>query len=68
MQEKTLKAKPGMPMLILFIVLYLAAIGLIIVGGVLLERGISAAGGTLLAVGIVWVLSGLHPVLGAKGD
>ena len=66
MQEKTLKAKPGMPMLILFIVLYLAAIGLIIVGGVLLERGISAAGGTLLAVGIVWVLVGFIPFLGLK--
>ena len=66
MQEKTLKAKPGMPMLILFIVLYLAAIGLIIVGGVLLERGISAAGGTLLAVGSVWVLVGFIPFLGQK--
>lgn len=32
MEEKVLKARPGMPMLILFILLYFAAIGLIILG------------------------------------
>ena len=32
MQEKILKAKPGMPMLILFIILYLAMVGLVVLG------------------------------------
>lgn len=65
MEEKILKAKPGMPMMILFILLYLAAIGLIVLGGILLDgdRGI----GTLpLVVGIVWILSGIIPFCGLK--
>lgn len=33
MEEKILKAKKGMPMLFLFILLYAIAIGLIILGG-----------------------------------
>ena len=55
-----------MPMLILFILLYLAAIGLIIIGGVLLDRGVSAIGGVLLTVGILWVIVGVIPFMGLK--
>lgn len=55
-----------MPMLILFILLYLAAIGLIIIGGVLLDRGVSAIGGVILTVGILWVIVGVIPFMGLK--
>lgn len=54
MEEKILKARPGLPMLILFILLYLAAIALIVIGGVLIDRGANAFGGVLLAAGILW--------------
>jgi len=64
MQEKTLKARPGMPMLILF--LYLAAIALITIGGIMLDRGVTALGGILLAAGIVWVVFGFIPFMGLK--
>lgn len=66
MREKILKARTGMPMLILFILLYLAAIGLIIIGGVLLDRGVSAIGGVILTVGILWVIVGIIPFMGLK--
>lgn len=66
MQEKTLKARAGLPMLILFILLYLAAIALVVVGGVLLDRGVSAWGGVSLGVGIFWILIGFIPFLGLK--
>lgn len=66
MQEKTLKARAGMPMLILFIALYLAAIAVTIVGGVLLDRGSSGVGGVLLGVGLLWIVVGFIPFLGLK--
>ena len=66
MREKILKARTGMPMLILFILLYLAAIGLIIIGVVLLDRGVSAIGGVILTVGILWVIVGVIPFMGLK--
>lgn len=66
MKEKVLKAKAGIPRLILFILLYLAAIALIIYGGILLDRGASGIGGLLLAVGIIWVLIGFIPFFGLK--
>lgn len=66
MQEKTLKARAGLPMLILFILLYLVAIALVVVGGVLLDRGVSAWGGVSLGVGIFWILIGFIPFLGLK--
>ncbi|HBR35209.1 MAG TPA: hypothetical protein DD734_11295, partial [Firmicutes bacterium] len=65
MEEKVLKAKAGMPRLILFILLYLAAIGLIIRGGILLDRQVGL-GALPLAVGIVWVLIGFIPFFGLK--
>ena len=65
MEEKVLKAKAGMPRFILFILLYLAAIGLIIRGGILLDRQVGL-GALPLAVGIVWVLIGFIPFFGLK--
>ena len=66
MEEKILKARPGLPMLILFVLLYLAAIALIVIGGVLIDRGANAFGGVLLAAGILWVIFGIVPFIGLK--
>ncbi|HZJ82174.1 MAG TPA: SPFH domain-containing protein [Clostridia bacterium] len=65
MKEKTLKARPGMPVLILSIVLYLAAIGLIILGGILLDNN-SGIGTLPLTIGILWIVFGFIPFLGLK--
>lgn len=66
MEEKILKAKPGMPFMILFILLYLAAVALIIAGGVLLDRGVNVLGAVILVAGILWVVFGFIPFLGLK--
>jgi regulator of protease activity HflC (stomatin/prohibitin superfamily) len=66
MKEHVLKAKAGMPKLILFILLYLIAIALIIVGGFLIQGGSGGIGGLLLAAGIFWVTIGFIPFLGLK--
>jgi len=50
----------------LFIFLYLAAIALITIGGIMLDRGVTALGGVLLAAGIVWVVFGFIPFMGLK--
>ncbi len=65
MKEKILKAKPGITMLILFILLYLGAIGLIILGGNLLYNQ-SNTGTLLLIVGIAWVILGIIPFFGFR--
>jgi regulator of protease activity HflC (stomatin/prohibitin superfamily) len=65
MKEKILKAKPGITMLILFILLYLGAIGLIILGGNLLYNQ-SNTGTLLLIVGITWVILGIIPFFGFR--
>ena len=65
MQEKTLKARPGMPVLLLGILGYLTAIGLIILGGIMLEAGRGI--GTLpLVVGIIWLIVGIFPFIGLR--
>jgi len=64
-KEKILKAKPGMPLLFLFILLYFVAIGLIILGGFLLDSYNNW--GTLpLVVGIIWSVLGIYPFFGFK--
>lgn len=65
MKEKTIKARPGMPVLLLFLVLYLAAIGLIVLGGILLEGG-RTIGVLALVPGILWLIVGFIPFLGLK--
>ncbi len=65
MKEKILKTKPGMPLLVLFILLYLAAFGSIILGGILLDAR-NSIGGLFLAIGIVWILIGFIPFFGFK--
>jgi len=57
--------KNGMAMMLLFIVLYLAAIGLVIAGAVGMERGIIALLPVFI-VGLLWVCVGWIPFLGLK--
>lgn len=66
MKEKVLKAKAGMPKLILFIFLYLVAIALIILGGFLINGGSGGIGALPLTVGILWAIIGFIPFLGLK--
>lgn len=65
MEEKILKARSGMPMLILLILLYLSAIGLTIFGGMLLDNK-NNIGALPLTVGIIWIVIGFIPFLGLK--
>ena len=64
-EEKVLYGKKnGMMALIVSILAYVAAIGLCILGGVMLDNGRS--GGFLIAVGIIWLCIGWIPWLGLK--
>ena len=65
MQEKSLNARSGMPVLFITLAAYLAAIGLIVLGGIRLDGGLPG-GGLLLAVGMVWVMIGWVPLPGLK--
>lgn len=65
--EIILKAKSGMGMLILWIVLYLVSIPVMIFGGILTDSDpYSALGIILLIIGIVYLCIGWLPFLGLK--
>ncbi len=67
MTEKLLTTKKnGMAVLILTILLYLGAIALTIIGGIMTYDKSSLIGAIMLIVGIVWVLVGWIPFLGLK--
>lgn len=63
--EKTLKARPGMPVLILLILIYLGIIGLVLGGG-MLSNGGRALGALRLTIGIIGLSAGLIPFAGLK--
>ena len=65
MQEKVLKAKPGMLVLIGGIALYALALVLTVYGGILLEAG-KGIGTLPLVVGVLWLIVGFIPFLGLK--
>lgn len=65
MKEKVLRARAGMPLLILFIFLYLVAIGLVILGGFMISW-FGGWGAIPLVVGILGVIFGFIPFLGFK--
>ena len=65
MEERVLKAKPGMPMLLLFIVVYCGFIGLLILGGILLDAG-HTIGALPLVVGILGLFVGIIPFFGLR--
>ena len=61
-QEKVLKGKKiGMPVLVVTVLLYLAAIGLTIYGAIELENGKSPV---LMIVGVAWLCLGWIPAPG----
>ena len=66
MKEKVLNNKKnGMAMMLLFILLSLAAVGAVIAGAILLDRG-AKAGAALFVPGLVWVMFGWVFFLGLK--
>ena len=65
MKEQELKARPGMPVLLLSVVLYLAAIGLVVLGGILLEKE-KNIGALPLVLGTIWMIIGIIPFIGLK--
>jgi regulator of protease activity HflC (stomatin/prohibitin superfamily) len=65
MEEKRLKAKPGMPILLGSIAMYALAFALTIYGGVLLEKGLRMGTFTLV-FGITWLIIGFIPFMGLK--
>ncbi len=67
MQEKLIgKKSNGMAVLVLTLLLYIAGIGTLITGALLLESGTVTLGVVLLVVGIVWVCIGWIPFVGLK--
>lgn len=65
MEEKLLKAKQGMPTLILLILAYLLAIVVLVLGCIKLEHA-PALGIPFMIVGILWLSLGWLPFLGLK--
>lgn len=65
MEERVLKARPGMGYLILFIALYLLAIAMLILGIQWIESG-RTLGYLLLAISILWLIVGFIPFMGLK--
>ncbi len=65
MEEKVLKARPVMPYLFLFIVLYLVAVAATVFGGIGINRE-SGWGIPLLVVGVIWLVFGTIPFAGLK--
>ena len=66
MKEKVLNnRKNGLGMLLLFVLLYLAAIALTVVSGILLDAGVRIFAVTL-GLGILWLLVGWIPFCGLK--
>lgn len=65
MQEKVMKPRAGMPVLVGSILLYLLALAMTVYGGILLEAG-KTIGALPLVLGIVWLLIGFIPFLGLK--
>ena len=68
MEEKVLKGKKnGMSVMIFFILLYVLALAVCIVGSYILDEGKSAVlGGVLLTVSIIWLSIGWIPFMGLK--
>ena len=66
MTEKELKNKKnGMAVMLLTIILYLAAVGLTVLGSIKMETG-SGWGIALFVLGVVWVCLGWMPIMGLK--
>lgn len=65
MEEKSIKAMPGMPILLGGIAAYVVALVLTIYGAVLLEAG-KGIGGLAVGLGTLWLVVGFIPMMGLK--
>ena len=65
MQEKQLKAKSGMDVLVITSLLWLVSIGLVIAGGMMMDEGV-VLGIPVFVIGLIWLLVGWIPFLGLK--
>lgn len=65
MEEKSIKAMPGMPILLGGITAYVVALVLTIYGAVLLEAG-KGIGGLAVGLGTLWLVVGFIPMMGLK--
>ncbi|MCH5208814.1 MAG: SPFH domain-containing protein [Oscillospiraceae bacterium] len=66
-EEKELKPVSGWAVLIFTLLLYIAALGAVIYGAILLDvNDSSALGGVLLAIGLIWLCFGWIPFMGLK--
>ena len=66
MNEKVLKARKGMPMLLAGLFYLAAAIALVALGGGLLDAGNGVLGGILLGLGILMIITSFIPFMGLK--
>ena len=66
MNEKVLKARRGMPMLLAGLFYLAAAIALVALGGGLLDAGNGVLGGILLGLGILMIITSFIPFMGLK--
>lgn len=66
MEEKVLKAKNGMAMLMLTSLVYLLSIAVVIMGGILLDNEIIVLGVIMLVAGILWLCIGWIPFMGLR--
>jgi regulator of protease activity HflC (stomatin/prohibitin superfamily) len=65
MEEKILKGKSGIACLIVFIILYVLAVGSFVWGGMMLDEG-KTWGAVFLAIGIIWIIIGAILFAGLK--
>lgn len=66
-EERELHAANGWVVLIIFVLLYIGAIVLLVMGGIELENTVpSSMGGVMLGVGITWLCIGWIPFIGLR--
>ena len=66
MEEKILKAKNGMPVLIIYILIYIAALVATIAGAIAYSSSKNIGAVVLMVIGIIWLSVGWFPFLGLK--
>lgn len=66
MKEKILKAKSGMAVLIVCILIYIAALVATIAGGMMVSANKNSGALVLMVIGIIWLSVGWFPLLGLK--
>ena len=65
MQEKLLKARSGMAVLIVTVLLWIVSLGLIVTGGIMMDEGMTL-GIPVFVLGLLWCCLGWIPLMGLK--